>query len=285
MKKILVTGGNGFIGKHITKHLIDHGYDVLAPSSGELDITDRTCWDKWEEQNIVHLVHLAGKTFVPDSWDNPEQFFQTNGMGTLNAVSFCRKQKIGMTHISAYIYGQPEFNPIPETALARPNNPYAGSKYIAEEICGLFGKCFDMDITVLRLFNIYGPGQGGHFLIPFIVKQALGETDTITVQDLEPKRDYVYIDDVCMAIELSVQKTKGYNLFNIGSGDSYSVREIIEKVQEAAGTCKAICSANNVRKNELNDVVADVGLIGRIWGWKPQITLEDGLQRCVEAKL
>ncbi|MCI9421471.1 NAD-dependent epimerase/dehydratase family protein [Lachnospiraceae bacterium WCA-9-b2] len=282
MKKILITGGKGFIGSHITRYLKECGYDVIAPSSGELNVTKQDNWGKWKGKNVCHVLHLAGKTFIPDSWENPEQFFETNGIGTLNAVSFCKNQKIGMTYISAYIYGQPTYNPVPETAAVHPNNPYAKSKYMAEEICEFFGKYFGMDITVLRLFNVYGARQSERFLIPLIVSQALGERDRITVQDLEPKRDYVYIDDVCRAIELSVQKTKGYHLFNIGSGGSYSVREIIEKVQKAAGTKKSVSSVNKVRRNELNDVIADISSIQETWGWEPQITIEAGLLRCVE---
>ncbi len=282
MKKILITGGSGFIGRHITRYLKECGYEVFTPSSRELNVAKQEDWEYWKGESVGHVLHLAGKTFIPDSWENPEQFFKINGIGTLNAVSFCKAQKVGMTYISAYIYGQSKQNPISETEAVNPNNPYARSKYLAEEICEFFGKYFDMDITVLRLFNVYGAGQNVRFLIPLIISQVLGENDMITVQDLEPKRDYVYIDDVCRAIELSVLRTKGFHLFNIGSGSSYSVREIIEKVQKAARTNKNVNSVNKVRKNEINDVVADINLIWDTWGWKPQITMEEGLLRCVE---
>lgn len=282
MKKILITGGKGFIGKHIEKYLAERGYEVETPSSDELNVLRQDDWDKWKEKEIAHIVHLAGKTFVPDSWEKPEEFFQVNTMGTLQTLHFCRKQHIGMTYISAYIYGQPKSNPIPEDADINPNNPYARSKYMAEELCEFFCKYFDMDISILRLFNVYGPGQQERFLIPFIIKQALSEEESITVQDVEPKRDYIYIDDVCHAIELSIQKTSGYHLFNIGSGESFSVREVIDKIQQVAHTDKKVYSKNNVRRNELNDVIANVERIKQEWGWEPQVTLEAGLLQCVE---
>lgn len=282
MEKILVTGGKGFIGKHIEKYLTERGYEVETPGSDVLNILRQDDWDKWKGKGITHVVHLAGKTFVPDSWEKPEEFFQVNTMGTLQALHFCREQHIGMTYISAYIYGQPKSNPIPEGADINPNNPYARSKYMAEELCEFFCKYFDMDISILRLFNVYGPGQQERFLIPFIIQQALSEEDSITVQDVEPKRDYIYIDDVCHAIELSVQKTLGYHLFNIGSGESFSVREVIDKVQYVAHTEKEVHSRNNVRRNELNDVIADIERIKQEWGWEPQVTLEAGLLQCVE---
>jgi nucleoside-diphosphate-sugar epimerase len=282
MERILITGCNGFIGQHLKNYLSKKEYLIEAPTSTALNVILKDDWDKWKEKNIYHVVHLAGKTFVPDSWENPEEFFQTNIMGTMQAIRYCREQHIGMTYISAYIYGQPKSNPIPEGADINPNNPYAKSKYMAEELCKFFCKYFDMNITVLRLFNVYGTGQKEQFLIPYIVTQALDSGDAITVQDLEPKRDYVHIDDVCHAIELSVQNTCGYHIFNIGSGKSYSVQEVIDKVQMEAHTEKKVISQNNIRRNELNDVIADISSIKKEWGWEPQVILAEGLKQCVE---
>ena len=282
MRDILITGGGGFIGKHAQKYLAGKGYKVEVPSSEELNVLKQNDWEQWKRKEIRHVVHLAGKTFVPDSWVNPEDFFQANVMGTLQAIRFCREIRIGMTYVSAYVYGQPKYIPISETTEVRPNNPYAKSKYMAEELCELFSGDFGMDITVLRLFNVYGSGQKDNFLIPCIVKQALNEEDVITVQDEEPKRDFIHVDDVCRAIELSIQNTDGFHVFNVGSGMSYSVREVIDKVLEVTHTDKRICSNKNIRKNELDDVVADIGKIEREWGWKPQITLETGIHQCVE---
>lgn len=284
MGKILVTGGNGFVGNHIVNYLTSKDYKLFSPSSSELNVTNDEDWSKWEDRGIEHVIHLAGKTFVPDSWEHPEDFILTNAIGTLQAVTFCRKQSIGMTYISAYIYGQPKSNPISEMAEINPNNPYAVSKYMGEEICAFFGKYFDMDITTLRLFNVYGKGQSTRFLIPMIINQVLDKQSNITVQDLAPKRDYIHIDDVCRAVECSMSRTKGYNVFNIGSGVSYSVREIIEMVQKAAHTNKKVESKQNVRRNEINDVVADIEKIEKQWGWKPQVSMEKGIEYCLESE-
>ncbi len=281
VKKILITGGRGFIGSHSIKYLKKIGFEILAPTSIELDVLYQCNWEDWKKQKIDHVIHLAGKTFVPDSWENPEKFFRVNTIGTLNAINFCRQQDIGMTYISAYIYGQPKSNPISEIADINPNNPYAKSKHMAEQLCEFFCTYFNMDITVLRLFNVYGAKQSERFLIPFIVDQVLNN-DTISVQDLAPKRDYVYIDDVCRAIELSIENTKGYQLFNIGSGVSYSVSEVIDKVQAIAGTHKKVISKNSIRRNELNDVKADIKAIKQVWGWEPQFTLDMGLCQYME---
>lgn len=278
---VLITGGSGFIGSHLDKFLRNR-YHTISLSSKEFELRKEQMFDTLEAENIRHVVHLAGKTFVPESWENPRIFYEINITGTLNVVEFCRKNSIGMTYISAYIYGQPERNPISETAAVNPNNPYAQSKYLAEQLCRFYCENFGMDITVLRLFNVFGPGQKEHFLIPYIIKQILDEGDTVHVQDLAPKRDYIYIDDVCKAIELSIKKTDGYQLYNIGSGRSYSVGEVIAMAQKIAGTDKTVISKNNVRRHELNDVIADISLVRREWGWEPDVSLETGLARCME---
>ena len=153
---------------------------------------------------------------------------------------------------------------------------------MAEELCKFFCEYYDMDITVLRLFNVFGPGQKEHFLIPFIIKQIVNKDDVISVQDLMPRRDYIYIEDVCRAIKMSIHKSRGYQLYNVGSGQSFSVGELIELSQKIAGTNKEVVSKNVVRKNELNDVIADIRHIECEWGWKPEVSLKDGLAKCME---
>lgn len=281
VKTVLITGGNGFIGRKAAEYLEDKDYQVLRPSSRELNVVEAEDFECWMNMGIEHVIHLAGKTFVPDSWEKPADFFYTNLTGTLNAIEFCRKAGISMTYVSAYIYGQPDKLPIDEAAKVCPNNPYAKSKYMAEELCEFFCQNFGLDISVLRLFNVYGTGQNNRFLIPYIVEQAVGPNENIAVQDLEPRRDYVYIDDVCSAIESSIAQTKGFQLYNVGSGHSYSVRDIIQIVQEKACTDKEVVSKQNVRKNELNNVVADITAIRNAWNWYPRVSMEEGLQICV----
>lgn len=281
MNKVLITGGNGFIGRKTAEYLKDKGYQVLHPSSQELNVLETEAFGSWMNTGIEHVIHLAGKTYVPDSWENPTDFFKTNLLGTLNTIEFCRRATLPMTYVSAYIYGHPEKLPIDEKAKVCPNNPYAKSKYMSEELCEFYCQAFEMDISVLRLFNVYGTGQNNKFLIPCIIEQTLGSNENITVQDLEPRRDYVYIDDVCSAIERSVAGTKGFQLYNVGSGRSYSVKDVIQIVQEKAGTNKTVVSKQNARKNELNNVVADITAIQKAWNWYPHVSIEEGLQLCV----
>lgn len=281
--KIFLTGGKGFIGRHVIRYLRQKGYQVEAPSSGAVNVLRKEDWFNLEGEDIQHVVHLAGKTFVPDSWKNPEDFFRVNTMGILQVLDFCRNKQISMTYISAYVYGGGWNAPISETVPVKPNNVYAKSKYMAEELCEFFCEYFNMNITTLRLFNVYGPGQNNRFLVPSVIEQVLDDDkDTIIVQNLAPKRDYVHVFDVCQAIELSIQNTKNYHLFNVGSGESYSVEEVVNLIQEQAKTKKKVDSLHLTRKNELNNVIADIKKIEEEWGWKPQISLREGLRGCLE---
>ena len=88
------------------------GYEIFSPTSAELNILRQEDWEDWKTQNIEYVIHLAGRTFVPDSWENPEDFFKINTEGTLNVIRFCRAQNIGKTYISEYIYGHNKRNPI-----------------------------------------------------------------------------------------------------------------------------------------------------------------------------
>ena len=279
-KKILVTGAGGFIGSALTEYLHKRNEAVLAPDSKELNVADRACVEAFPTEEIGHIVHLAGRTFVPKSWEEPAQFMETNTFGTLNILELCRKHQIPMTYISAYIYGQPEKNPIQETDRINPNNPYAKSKYMAEELCEFYAKQFDVKVSVIRPFNVYGAGQKDNFLIPQIIRHAMWE-ESIRVMDLSPMRDYIYLEDLLDAVYLTVKKVQEYDVFNIGSGISYSVGEVIDLVQEILGSRKRVECAGQTRKNELNNVVADISHARDVLGWKPAHTLRQGLEKMI----
>lgn len=279
-KKILVTGAGGFIGRALSEYLYKRNETALAPDSKELNVADRGSVRSFDAEEIGHIVHLAGRTFVPKSWEEPARFIETNTFGTLNMLELCRERRIPMTYISAYIYGQPERNPIKETDRIAPNNPYAQSKYMAEELCEFYAKQFDVKVSVIRPFNVYGAGQKESFLIPQIIRHAMYE-ESIRVMDLSPMRDYIYLEDLLDAVYLTIKKVQEYDVFNIGSGISYSVGEVIDLVQEILGSGKRVECSNQIRKNELNNVVADISHAWDVLGWKPAHTLKQGLEETI----
>ena len=279
-KKILVTGAGGFIGGALVDYLNKKNESVLGMNSALLDVTDKQSVDKLSSEEIGHVIHMAGKTFVPRSWEEPAEFIETNTFGTLNMLEFCRKYEIPMTYISAYIYGPPEKNPIKETDKINPNNPYAKSKYMAEELCEFYAKQFGVKVSIIRPFNVYGAGQKESFLIPQIIGHAMNE-ESIRVLDLAPMRDYIYLEDLLEAIYLTVKKVQEYDVFNVGSGISYSVGEVIDMVQRILGSNKSVECKNQTRRNELNNVVADITHAKEVLGWEPAHTLEQGLAEMI----
>lgn len=276
MSKILITGATGFIGKALSAKLKTQGCDVAWMSSADGDISSPEALKKLAAVDVTHVFHLAGKTYVPDSWIHPEEFYRINVLGTTNILEFCKTRGISMTFISAYVYGHPDTLPIKESSTIRPNNPYALSKRLAEEACEFYAYVHGLAITTLRPFNVYGVGQDEKFLIPTIIKQVqVGQK--IVVKDLVPKRDYVYLEDLLAALLATLGRPKGYNVYNIGSGHSLSVKEVIDIVQEVAKTRKEIVSDDVVRSNELLDVVADISKAQNELGWQPQYSFREGI--------
>ena len=274
MTKVLVTGADGFIGCSLISALEKMELSVVVHTRKNGDITDKKTWKSLPV--VDHVFHLAACSYVPESWNDPVGFIETNLMGTQMALEYCRKNKSHLIYVSAYIYGEPSRLPIQESDPATPNNPYALSKYLAERTCEFYSQYWDMGVTIVRPFNVFGPRQRPEFLIPEIVKQ-IRESDEIRVKDLDPRRDYIYIDDVVDMLVKTMSIPQGLNVLNIGSGISYSVRDIINIIQEVAGTNLPVYSEQSTRKQEIADVVADVSKAEKLLGWSPRYTFADGI--------
>lgn len=279
MAKILVTGAAGFIGRSLVRLLEYEQHDVLQLTSSDGDVADLSTWQNLPK--VDHVFHLAGKSYVPDSWLTPEVFLKTNLHGTWQALEFCRKNNADMTYVSAYIYGAPQFLPITENHPIEPSNPYALSKFMAEEACKFYAKTNRMNVAIIRPFNVYGPGQREEFLIPEIISKVISGKD-IELKDLKPRRDYVYLDDVVDALFKTMKIASGLHIVNIGSGESYSVAEVVEAVQAVAGTKLNVVSENIVRQQEISETIADISEANHLLGWKPQFSLMQGITKVLE---
>ena len=272
-EKALITGSNGFIGKQLREGLTGLGYSISEFNTADGDISKT----ELNFQGINHVFHLAGKSFVPDSWKEPKAFYDINVTGTLNVLEFCRKTGASLTFMSSYIYGIPQRQPIDESHPAKPANPYGHSKLLAEELCLFYQENFKVKTTVIRPFNIYGANQDKHFLIPHIISQLFDKSSSeIEVLDLAPKRDYLFLDDLIKAIIVLFQKEKT-GIYNIGAGYSISVEEILNIIMDVAGIKKKVVSKNTIRKNEIPDVIADISKLKHDTGWSPQFTFEQGI--------
>jgi nucleoside-diphosphate-sugar epimerase len=269
----IVTGAEGFIGRNLVRTLKARGLTVKAASRSHGNVEDRSFWETLPPARLVY--HLAGRSYVPDSWLNPGAFTSANVVGTQNGLEWCKRNGARFILASAYVYGIPERLPIREDDSIRPNNPYALSKRLAEQVCEFFAEHDKMDVSVLRLFNVYGPGQRQDFLIPTLLSQILSGSE-IKVMDLEPRRDFVFIEDVVDAFVSAMDAPGGFHCVNIGSGQSLSVAEIIEALQRACGTSLPVTSACLSRRNEIIDVRADISHAARVLGWYPRWDISAG---------
>jgi len=274
MTRVVVTGASGFIGRHLCPRLRGTGHDVFETNSRFGDVGEEGTWRKIPSADAV--VHLAGKTFVPDSWRDPAAFIRCNLLGTVAALDYCRAHQARMVYLSSYLYGNPQSLPIPETAPLVATNPYALSKQLAEEACRFYARSYGVATTILRPFNIYGPGQSEAFLLPCIIRQ-VREGKTVSVKDLAPKRDYVHVDDLVDAIARCVDPQPRPGVFNIGSGRSHSVGELIEIVQRIQKTNLPVVATGERRQDEIMDTVADVSQARSVLGWEPRRMLAEGI--------
>ena len=282
MSRVLVSGATGFIGRALVERLRSKGIEVAAIDSSLGDIAEEKTLESFAHNDLVHMFHLAARTFVPDSWQYPHSFLKTNVLGTSNALEFCRKHEIPMTYVSAYVYGHTATLPVAESSDVRPSNPYALTKWLGENLCEFYFDIFGLPITVVRPFNVFGPRQAGHFLIPMIIEQVLGMSPEILVKDLLPKRDYVYLDDLVNALVATMGLPKGYRTFNVGSGVSLSVQQVIDVIQTVACTNKKIISTDDKRNNEIYDVVADISNAKEVLSWVPEYSFRDGIEKIMK---
>jgi nucleoside-diphosphate-sugar epimerase len=182
------------------------------------------------------------------------------------------------------VYGEPQRLPIAEDHPVAALNPYAHTKILAEETARFYEKRFAVPLLIVRPFNIYGPGQRKSFLIPWIVQQVLDPSaEAVHVQDLRPKRDYLYVED---AVELLLASFRAASrgVVNMGSGRSASVEEVAQLVNKAAGVSKPVVSEGRTRAGEIMDMVADNSHAAAEMGWRPRTSLEDGIAAVVAAE-
>lgn len=281
MRNILVTGSNGFIGKALVETLEKMRFEVLTFNSTDGDISEFDFVKRYEKQKIDYVFHLTSKTFVPDSWENPLKFYKTSVLGTGQILELCRYKKIPLTFVSTYLYGVPEKLPISENDEIKSNNPYAHSKYLAEELCRFYSDYYNVKVTIARPFNVFGKNQKDIFLIPLIIKQVLHD-DVIKVKDLHPKRDYIYLDDLINGLVKTIYIKKRFSIYNFGSGSELSVKEIIDIAQKIVGTKKKIISEKQERQNEIMNIVADISKAKHDLRWEPKFSFENGIKCIIE---
>ena len=272
---IAVTGSSGFTGKNLVNYLTFLKHDVIKIDTKEgIDVTNYNNLAKIPKFDIIY--HLAALSYVPDSYIKPLDFYRVNFNSVLNTLELCRKYNAKYIFVSSYVYGNPKYLPIDENHPVVSFNPYADTKIIGENLCRSYNKYFNLNVMIVRPFNIYGPKQTNNFLIPSILKQAIN--GRIELNDPNPKRDLIYIDDLIELYTSLISYNKSsFEIFNAGYGKSYSVREIVKYITDLFSLKIEVNFLNKIRPNEVNDTIADNSKAKRLLNWSPKIDLPEGL--------
>ena len=274
-KKVLVTGSSGFVGSKLSSLLIKQGANVIEfdKENGD-DITDFESLTCFGEIDII--FHLAAIMFVPFTQKNPQITYSVNVLGTLNILELARISNSKLVFTSSYVYGNPEKLPVSEKHELKPTNTYSKSKILGEEMCKIFNQDYEVPVTILRPFNIYGKGQNDNFLIPLIVSQL--NSGKIILNSKLPKRDFIHVSDVVSAyIKAGIYSANNFDIFNIGSGVSISVENLVDKIIYLSDKKPNVEYKNINRSNEIMDTVADIKKAKDLLDWKPKKSLDQGL--------
>ena len=275
---VLVTGADGFIGSHLVRELESRAYAVRTHKLADGDIAS----GELPYPDCRHVFHLAARSFVPDSWTDPVDFYRVNVLGTVNVLELCRRTGASLTYISSYVYGTPRSLPVGEDHPLQAFNPYSHTKILAEETCRFYAQQHGLRICLIRPFNIYGAGQESRFLIPMLVRQAASASDVIEVADERPRRDFLYVTDLIRLLLATIESDCA-GAYNAGSGVSVSIAEIVDILNRFLPAPKMLRSRGERRPQEVLDVRADIGKARRELNWTPAVDLEQGLRLILSA--
>lgn len=298
--KIVVTGGAGFIGSHVNKLLLDQGHSVTVVddlSKGDKKLLDsRVTFHQVSLDNQKQLeeilaghdavIHMASFIEVGESVKKPVEFAQNNIVGTvklLEAMKVVGVKKMIFSS-SACVYGKPTNLPITEEdPLGEQENPYGITKITMENFCKLYHNLFGFDVTILRYFNPYGPGelhQPETHAIPNFIKAALVKQPIPLFWKGEQIRDFIYIDDLAEAHVMTLP-LHGLHIYNIGMETGVKIIDVVNKIFELVGY-KVPINDKGERKGDVPALVASSQKIQQELGWKAKVNLNEGLQKTIE---
>jgi UDP-glucose 4-epimerase len=298
MKSVLVTGGAGFIGSTLCPLLAARGYhvrvldDLSVGSAAALagvpvemltgDIRDRAAVAA-AVAGVDAIVHLAAHTSVVDSQAQPEHDFDVNVGGTLNLLLAARAAGVRrFVFASSNAPIGENTPPIDESKPARPLSPYGASKLAGEGYCSAFWGSYGLGTVILRFANVYGPGSThkGSVVAKFI-KDAKATGELTIYGDGEQTRDFIYVDDLCRAVIAGIESACGGETFQIATGQETSVLELAEQMRALLPERELRIRHVEQRAGEIVKNYSAIGKAERVLGWRPQVSLNDGLARTV----
>ena len=295
MERVVITGATGFLGSHLTEHLIGSGVEVkvvvhndsshISRLKGQIEVVKRDIVrGTIPIRDASTVFHLAAISHVGRSIENPRRTFEANTIGTFNVLESVRKSDSVEKFVfvsTAHVYGIPQYLPIDEGHPTYPREPYSASKLAAEEFTLAYGKSYGIPMCIARLFNVFGPRQAPDFIVPVIIGQML-EKDVISLGNLKPTRDFTYVNDIINGLILMGQQGDG--IYNVGSGSEVSIESLVESIAEILGKSVGV-TVQDVRKRskdvEIERMWADISRLKSL-GWQPEIELMEGLKKTVE---
>jgi len=291
-KKVIVTGGAGFIGSHLCRCLLEQEANVLVIDNlfmGKRELLpDGVMFERMdiclkEVAKVIRdfkpeiVIHLAAIHYIPYCNSNPEKTFEVNVMGTRNLLEACSNAEWFLFASSAAVY-PPVSGPLTEDMYG-PIDIYGKTKLIGEDLVRLYRK---NNAIIARIFNVYGPNDTNPHVIPEIISQVKRGRRKIEIGNLSPKRDYIHVNDVCEAI-LALLKHEKSGVYNIGTGKEHSVKDIVDLVSEILQKkLQVVQVKERIRKVERMHLLADINRIQNETGWKPKIELKEGLKVLIE---
>ena len=303
--RALVTGAAGFIGSHLSRHLLDEGDEVLgldcftpyyardrketnlAPVSTrpgfrlvEADLVETDLSPLLEGIDVVY--HLAAQPGVRSSWGTGfSGYVRDNVLATQRLIEACIPASVGrfVAASSSSIYGDAETLPTRESALPRPVSPYGVTKLAAEHLCGAYRATAALETASLRLFTVYGPGQRPDMAFSRLTSSAVRGEPFEVYGDGEQTRDFTFVEDVARAFRACAGSGLG-GVANVGGGSRTSLNDAIRIVESIAGPIQVV--RRNHQRGDVRHTGADITLARDSFGWSPTVALEEGLRSMVE---
>ena len=308
MKKILVTGADGFIGSHLTEMLASQGHKVKALSmynsfnywgwleniefTENIEVVSGDIRDlhfcREITKGVELIYHLASLIGIPYSYQAPESYVDTNIKGTVNICQAANDNKISrIIHTStSEVYGTAQYVPIDEKHPLQAQSPYSASKIAADAMVMSYFNAFGLPVTIARPFNTYGPRQSARAIIPTIISQLSSGNEKVQLGDLTPTRDFTYVEDTCRGfLALSDSDETVGETINIGSNSEISIEELFILIKKLMGKDAEVLSDKKrirPKKSEVFRLLCDNKKILSLTNFSPKISLEDGLKRTID---
>ncbi|MGK7873282.1 MAG: NAD-dependent 4,6-dehydratase LegB [Xenococcaceae cyanobacterium] len=307
MKKLLVTGSDGFIGSHLTEDLVHVGYNVRAfvlynsfNSWGWLDRAPKEILDnldvfagdirdphgvKEAMKGCDAVLHLAALIAIPYSYHSPDTYVDTNVKGTLNILQAARELGVRrVVHTStSEVYGTAKFVPITEDHPLQGQSPYSATKIAADQLAYSFYASFGLPVVIARPFNTYGPRQSARAVIPTIITQIANGQRQIKLGAVSPTRDFNYVKDTVAGFIATLNSDGGVGeVINFGSNFEISIGETAHLIAEAMNTeIEIVTDELRLRpeKSEVNRLWADNSKAKRLLDWQPAYGGREGFKR------